>query len=372
MAIPLDNLLDGTRRQMRVPAGETPVPYNTGVVPPGFGQPAPPPRGSLPQVPAPSLPATRIPLAQPTLPQPIPQTPVPQTAVGNPWQAPSLDSSAFVATATAPPGGMPGGAVPASSVWSGGPVDVGLGTTLPAAQASGDVVQQYLDSLLSGNSAYMTNAVRRGQEVAGARGLGNSTIAAGAAQRSAIEAAMPILDNIMSLHQSREGMSFQQDENRLQRELTAELQAQGFSFEDAQNAANRALSLSQSRESNALQREEGALDRAQSTNNLVLQGQLQQQQAAQDFEFRRTLQGDQVAQQDWLSSNQFNREFNAGLSMLPINNANQLSQMIAQYAMENPEVYTPDIAAGMTNFFSQNFVSMMAQYMPDLFTTEGA
>src|SRR5690606_36138021 len=118
------------------------------------------------------------------------------------------------------------------------------------------------------------------------------------------------LGEIMSLHNNREGMAFQQSENQLNRQLQERLQALGFSFEDAQNAANRALQMTMNRENMAFQGEQNALDRIQGVNNRLLEGslaermaqlnsQIQSNAARQDFEFRRALQNDAVLQQDW-------------------------------------------------------------------------
>lgn len=49
-----------------------------------------------------------------------------------------------------------------------------------------------LEQFLGSGSPYLANARKRGEEVAQARQLGNSSIAAGAAERSAIEAAAPL------------------------------------------------------------------------------------------------------------------------------------------------------------------------------------
>lgn len=53
-------------------------------------------------------------------------------------------------------------------------------------------VSGQLDTLLSGDSRYITSARQRGEEQAAKRGMLNTSMAAGAAERSAIEAALPI------------------------------------------------------------------------------------------------------------------------------------------------------------------------------------
>lgn len=88
-------------------------------------------------------------------------------------------------------------------------------------------------------------------------------------------------------------------------------------------------------------------------------------ESERDRQFRRLLQNDQATQQDWLNSNQFNREFNANLSMIPIASSTDFMKYLFQLGAENPEVYTPNIMAGMQNFFTQSMLSLLDQFMPD-------
>lgn len=96
------------------------------------------------------------------------------------------------------------------------------------------------------------------------------------------------------------------------------------------------------------------------------QNAFQGEQAQRDRDLREKLQSDSTFQQDWLNSRNFNRDFYAKIASLPIENAAQFSQMIAQYALENPEVYTPDNIAGMTQFFSNNFRDILSSYLGDI------
>jgi len=79
------------------------------------------------------------------------------------------------------------------------------------------------------------------------------------------------------------------------------------------------------------------------------------------------MQQDNAVLQDWMNSNQFNREFNGALSMMPINNTYQLMQNIMQYGLDNPEVYTPDVISGTSNFFTRNMFDVLSQYFPGLY-----
>jgi hypothetical protein len=124
----------------------------------------------------------------------------------------------------------------------------------------------------------------------------------------------------------------------------------GMAVGNAQSAAlqqispfvGQAMGLISQRENNAFQGDQNQLDR-----NL-----------------KSKLQSDASFQQDWLNSQNFNREFYAAMATIPVQSAAQFQQLIAQYALDNPEVYTPQTIAGMTQFFNSNFQQIMAQYMP--------
>lgn len=58
-----------------------------------------------------------------------------------------------------------------------------------------ELVENRMNGLLSGNSPYIRNARQRGVEYAAGRGNINSSIAAGASQRAALEAALPIAES---------------------------------------------------------------------------------------------------------------------------------------------------------------------------------
>lgn len=210
-------------------------------------------------------------------------------------------------------------------------------TALPSA------TQTTLDSLnqiLGSGSPYMQNAVRRGLETAGARGLLNSSIASGAAQRSAIESSMPILNQAMGLNNLREGQNFQ-----------ALMQSRNQAFDLTQNSINQALEMHRQRESQAFQGQQNQLNRTQEVNNQLLASQLRKGETI-----------DNAKIQDWLNNQTFTREFNGALSMLPITSAVNLTQAITNYALQDPELYTPTVVSGMTEFFNRNMQAILQQY----------
>lgn len=66
------------------------------------------------------------------------------------------------------------------------------------------MVQTSLEAMLNPNSQYIQNARQRGVEYAASRGGLNSSIAAGASQRAAMEAAMPLVQTAVGIKQQRE------------------------------------------------------------------------------------------------------------------------------------------------------------------------
>ena len=187
---------------------------------------------------------------------------------------------------------------------TGGEAPVAATSPFPIAQApqqvyqenmgAGNVVQGYLSQLLSSDSPYIQNARRSGMEVAAQRGLLNSSIAAGNSQRSAIEAAQPILNEITNLHKQREQLGFTGEQNQKDRD--------------------------------------------------------------QQITMARI--------NDWAANNQFVREYNGQLSLIPITSVTGLNNSLMQAAIDNPEVFPPEIVSGLGEFFGTNLMSMLQQWFP--------
>lgn len=70
-------------------------------------------------------------------------------------------------------------------------------------------VQNSLEFFLNPNSEYIQNARQRGMEVAATRGGVNSSIAAGNAERAAMEAAMPLVQQAQAIETDREQLTAQ-------------------------------------------------------------------------------------------------------------------------------------------------------------------
>lgn len=230
-------------------------------------------------------------------------------------------------------------------------------TQIQPANTSGGVVQGYLNDLLSQDSAYMRNAQQTGFNQASSRGLRNSSIAAGNAQKASIDASMPVLGQIMGLNNQRETQAFTAEQSQMDRNLTV-----------ASQNANMANQTQLQNAMQAYQAQQSAIDRTQSVNNKLLDSTLQAQQAQQDYTFRAWLQDSAARQQDWLSSQSYNREFNGAVSQAQIRNSMDMYNMLLSAAIENPQVFTADVTAGMQNFFQGNFAALFNKY----FTTGGS
>lgn len=66
------------------------------------------------------------------------------------------------------------------------------------------MVQSSMEAMLNPNSSYIQNARQRGAEYAATRGGINSSIAAGASERSAIEAAQPLVSQALDIQKTRD------------------------------------------------------------------------------------------------------------------------------------------------------------------------
>lgn len=140
------------------------------------------------------------------------------------------------------------------------------------------IVQGSLESMLDPNSRYIQNARQRGLEYANTRGGINSSIAAGASERAAIEAAAPLAQQAVQIQQARE-------------------------------SANR---------------------------------------------------------ENWLSQQNFARALQGQFSSAKLNSSLEMLSAIQQYALEDPELYTPEVVSGLSDFFSKNQNDILSRYLSGL------
>lgn len=141
---------------------------------------------------------------------------------------------------------------------------------LPVQPNGAQQVMGTLEQIVGSGSPYIQNARRRGAEMAATRGGINSSIAAGASERSALEAAMPLVQEANQINQT----------------------------------------------------------------------------------------GQNAQYENWLSQQNFGRalygqKFNSTLDMI-----NSVQQM----ALEDPELYSPEVTSGMTNFFQRTTQDVLNRY----------
>jgi hypothetical protein len=149
--------------------------------------PVPKPPVNVP--PKPPYPVTPIPVPKPPVNVP-PKPPYPVT--GTPPTTPQPTPPGTAGQLPSVPGaGQPGTGLPGTPGQPPG-TPGSLGLDFMRQVTPNELVANQLNDLLSQDSAYMRNARLRGTEQAASRGLANSSIAAGASQRAALEAAMPI------------------------------------------------------------------------------------------------------------------------------------------------------------------------------------
>lgn len=255
----------------------------------------------------------------------LPINPLPSaTSTGSNQQQPAAQtSSPFMATAAAVPqtAAVPEPATGPFRRQGSTPLtppsvhDAGLSPpqhTMPTTSPVGSVVDQrypalldeanimghYINQLTASDNPLMRNARILGIEHAAARGLQNSSIAAGNAQRAVLDTVVPLAQAAMDTFNQRENRGWTSEENRLDRQ-------QQLTMAEVQN---------------------------------------------------------------WLNNESFVREFNAQLALAPIANTFQLLQMIMKQAVEQPDVYTPDVVSGFSEFFNTNMLDILARYFPTLYS----
>jgi hypothetical protein len=137
-----------------------------------------------------------------------------------------------------------------------------------------NMVQSSLESFLNPNSSYIQNARREGLNVAAQRGGINSSIAAGASEKAALDAAIPLAQQAVQIDQSRE----------------------------------------------------------------------------------------EVAANDWLAKQNFGR----ALQGQQFQNTLGMLNAIQEYALADPELYTPEVTSGYSNFFQKNMKDILSNFFKDL------
>lgn len=215
------------------------------------------------------------------------------------------------------------------------PVTTTTSTTKQIDPGSFDFTEDRLNNMLSGNSAYMRNARREGLDRAAERGGLNSSIAAGLSQREAIRAAAPIA-------QADAGFT----QNRFMAGYNAQLE---------DTLAGNQMGRTMTRDSLLAD-----LDSRRINQEADLQGQrdvrlsnLSRIERQFDATLTEQARDNETSRAAWLNnqtvlSNQYAQAIGdqrrVGLDFL--------SSLGAAF-IDDPEVYSPEVVSGMSNFFNQ-------------------
>lgn len=131
-----------------------------------------------------------------------------------------------------------------------------------------ELVQNQMTGLMNRGGAYMRNAAQRGLETANRRGLLNSSIASGSAERSSLEAAMPIAQADAATY----GRTQSENMEALNRGLMQERDIMNQQTLEGQRQAGQGISAGIQAQ---LAREGMALDLQRQRENLAFQGEMQ-------------------------------------------------------------------------------------------------
>lgn len=265
----------------------------------------------------------------------------------------------------------------------------------------------HLDQILNQENALLRNARTSGLESAAGRGLQNSSIAAGAAQRASLDYAMPILGHAQDTFNQREQRQWQTEErlggqewqsgergldrthdfsmqdarqqwqsgeSQLDRDWQSNEALRDRDWRSTEAQLDRELTTAERQAMQAWQSGEAALTRDQQVIMANLQEEMaraQRQWTAEQNQLDRDQQLTMAEVQNWLANESFMRDFNAQLATMPINNTANLLNFISQQAITNPEIYTPDIVSGMSEFFTTNAMDVLSRYFPNYFQNTG-
>lgn len=230
-----------------------------------------------------------------------------------------------------------------------------------------ELVSSQLSRLLSGDSAYMNNARRQGQEFAAARGMLSSGMAAGNTQRAAIEAGMPIAAADASTYgrTASENMSAENAASIVNANNTTSLAGQAMGIEgDIRSTLLRgrlsereaALNRNFNREQNLYESEERGRDRDFSRS----QSEFDAWRDAESDYRRAMLEG--TAEERRFA----NESRMAAFERASATFADSYSR-IMQSVIDNPEEWDEYNASGMIQFFGQEQQSFFDSLFNSIF-----
>jgi hypothetical protein len=188
-----------------------------------------------------------------------------------------------------------------------------------------------ISALLASDNPYMRNAQQRGLEVAGRRGLLNSSMAAGSAQRSAIEAAAPL-----ALQEAGVFEGAASDNQQYLNQLALAAQERSTAEENrraalAAGGERDATRLQMQREDLAFRGEQSGLDRSH-----------QNYRDYTGFNYQDRLNSGNQARASQYANQEY--AFRTGVDMRA--GRYNLRQALIQRAIEDPELWTPEDIEG--------------------------
>lgn len=249
-----------------------------------------------------------------------------------------------------------------------------------------ELVQNQMQGLMNRGGTYMQNAARRGMETANRRGLLNSSIASGSAERSSLEAAMPIAQADASTY----GRTQSENMDALNRGLMQERDLMNQQILEGQRQAGQGIAANAQAQ---IAREEMQLGLQRQRENLAFSGEMQgldrsQQQwmaqfglgadmtrGQQGFGFDMNRMQTQMGLQDFYNSREGQRdmgrqmhlaEFGAGLNVM-----NNFYNNFADDFFINPEVYQDPAIRQAVMGFGQTFRPQFMTMFGNMYGTRG-
>lgn len=256
-----------------------------------------------------------------------------------------------------------------------------------------ELVRNQLTDLLADDSKYIDLNRADARRFAATRGLGNSSIAAGAGVRAAIQSALPIAQQDAATYAATQAANMDalnqgtmQERQIANEQLAAAREAQmrseaiGAANQDAMRA--RQLQLQLQREALAFEGEQAALGREHELGRMGYEFNLQDMFAnntmgrdltrmGAEYEWRDRFANNDAARQDWLSGNEFNRNFYGQMSQLfassQLNSTADMFNMLNAYSLENPDIFNAEDYQRFTGVVNQVMGNSFGQIMARIF-----
>lgn len=243
------------------------------------------------------------------------------------------------------------------------------GTPAPP-KFDGANVNDQLASTLNQGGLLMRMAQSKGQGVASARGLGNSTIGIDAAQRAMVDAALPIAQqNAQQTHQlvmQDDSQSFTAGQADLDRKQQTSMLDKQQSWQGGQNALDRQQQLTMqgndfsnqsklNQQQAQLQERRDQLLYQQQLGTLDKQGQLQLQQIEAELRSQTTLNN----QQNAFASSEAAKGRQQQLTMLEKQFGQETATLAQQVAANTHGMYLSAIDTAMSSY-NERYAALMA------------